>query len=399
TCAYETWTSAGATALDAARRAGDAAGSANIHVSLGHACMESGSFAAALRHGQAALAHATAAGWCEGTTWSLAVMGWAYGFIGETRAAVAALERAAHIARSNELRDPLPLLAATVHLGDARLYGGELAAAEAHYEDVLRHTTDDGDKLFRGLALLGLGTACRYAGALDRAMDHLESAIQQLDSISAQSGHAEALAMLSLAHHDAGRDLTARRIGERAVGSALERRESGKIPVALISLAATYERTGPATTAPDLYAQALAAARDANRPFQEIEALCGLARARLRSGQPDVALAHARTALDLGRDDEWLVQAGMIHTTLAQTYLAHEDTAAAVRHAHRAIEITDRAGARLCRAHALRVLGDALHESGGTAAAHQAWQEATGLYSAIGAPEAEDLARRMTRAC
>ncbi|MEW2353974.1 BTAD domain-containing putative transcriptional regulator [Spirillospora sp. NPDC029432] len=316
TCAYETWTGIAETALAAAARHGTDADVANLHVSMGHACMEAGSYRRALAHGRAAARHGTAGGWPEGTSWGLALAGWAQGCLGETDSAAEALEEGARVAREHGL--PRALLACVLHLGDARLHGGRLREAERHYAEVLRETAHgEGDRLLRGLAFLGMGASLRLRGEPGRALLRLRSALALLDSLAVRSGHAEALAARSLAHHDLGDDATALRIAREAVQAAGERHEHGKMPVTLISLAAALERERPGR-AHGHYADALGTARSAARPLQEIEALCGLARTALRLGCPDEALARAHEAMALTREDEWLVQTAAARGTLAQ---------------------------------------------------------------------------------
>jgi DNA-binding SARP family transcriptional activator/tetratricopeptide (TPR) repeat protein len=138
--------------MDAAERAGDVAKAIHLAVNLAVTEIYSGRYSDALAHLDRAIEGAELFGLSTYVSWGLGVRGWARSRLGPSDESLLDCERALELFHGHSGQTAAPLIA----MGDARRERGDLASAQAAYDEAIRRTTGQGDLQLLAPALAGL---------------------------------------------------------------------------------------------------------------------------------------------------------------------------------------------------------------------------------------------------
>ncbi|WP_147459523.1 tetratricopeptide repeat protein [Saccharothrix variisporea] len=175
---YEQWTSAGAPAVEAAVRCGDAVAevrmliqSAALHTRLGHP-------SAAVAPYRRALRRAREIGDWQGEATALEGIGAAEHALGRLDEAMTCYRRSLALNESHGRHRGVALL--LCYLGHALVDVGDHAAAADHFRRAADHATTVGDRHCWAQAVVGLGTALAASGSVADAIARMEHGLAEL---------------------------------------------------------------------------------------------------------------------------------------------------------------------------------------------------------------------------
>ncbi|MFC0545302.1 AfsR/SARP family transcriptional regulator [Kutzneria chonburiensis] len=300
---------------------------------------------------------------------------------------------------------------------------GELAKATTYYEQALRIGLMLGNRFTEKMVLANLGIACQQRGEPDRAVDFYRRALvitreidqrgegavliylggslelrgdldEALEScqaglvlsreIGARNNEAQSQLYISDIQHAAGRREEALAAARAAVEIAADlgdlRTEAGGWIMLGTILGGTKECE-----------RAVALARAIGARYDECNALITLAANVLPTGGVGQANDYAQHALSIARDVGYRALEGRALSVLADIALAGTQASRAVVLATEALTVQRQCGDRLSIAATLCVLGIALRETVGLAAALPHWREASDLYRRCDAPQPRRL--------
>jgi tetratricopeptide (TPR) repeat protein/transcriptional regulator with XRE-family HTH domain len=254
-----------------------------------------------------------------------------------------------------------------------------------------------GDRTGTARATLNLANVLHWSGRYHDAIDRYARALDLFGELGDRAGQASVLAGSGLVHHRLGDYVTALHYYDRALVLAREIGDPGSEAVALTNIGlveqqrgryaaagrrhrqalAVYRRigfcsgeanaltnlgdvcrhTGRYTAAADLHRHALKLAVAAEDPYVQACALNGLGETAHSAGHPDDALAHHRAALDVASEIKDPDERARSHVGLATAHEALADPSRALDH----------------------------------------WRQALAIYGDLGAPQADEIRRRLAQ--
>jgi tetratricopeptide (TPR) repeat protein len=329
------WLVAAEAARRAARLADDTLGQAAAEISLQHLDHRRSEFVPSQRHGEAALAHAMAAGWREGQIAALGNLGNTYRLAGDLDRAVEAYEKVLALAQESGLKAVAAMSLGNLAAIDAQR--GRLTATLERIKVSVELAEELGNIPLLANGNSGLGETYRLLGDADKARMHLRQALAAGATLD-RGASAEAMRVLALVEADAGNLDTAL---ATATESLRIMRDSGQRPYEADTLAALSDvlhRRGETVKAVETAEQAVALARSLDGRTQ-VNALVALARALGTAGQLDRALADANRACEIAVIDGLRVLEGVGRLTRAEIHTLRGDAEMARQDATAALEI------------------------------------------------------------
>jgi tetratricopeptide (TPR) repeat protein len=241
------------------------------------------------------------------------------------------------------------------NLGLAETNSGRYEQAARHQQEAVAIFCDIGDRFGEARALGHLGFARRMQGRYQEAADYHQQTLDLCREIGDREGEAWALARLGIVDLQLGRHQYAAGYLEQAL--ALFREMSARSSEAEIlgRLGEVYLGLGRHQQATGTFEQALAMSREIGDRGQETDALNGLGDVLCRTGDADKARAHHAAALRIASEADSPREQARAHSGLARACQAAGDPVQARHH----------------------------------------WQEALDRYTAIGAPEADEVRARL----
>jgi tetratricopeptide (TPR) repeat protein/DNA-binding XRE family transcriptional regulator len=383
------WQTVALSALAAAEADNEPRAQTTAHLSLGRLRARVGRYAEAIDHYNHALALARQSGWLEAQAAALLNAGVAHTELGQL---VEAADRArSALAILRQIGPPSRTAAALNNLGLTLAHLGRSVEATDYYTQALELYRRVGYRAGEAMALGNLAWLYHDIGRTEEALAHLHEALALYPGTDDQLMQAMTLNTLAVIHCDAGRYRQAFEAARSALALARELDGRRAEAWALCQLARTHEQVGQHKQAVPLYHQALRLAREGRDRLPELDILIGLANAGRKFGTLGEATEHAKQALSLARRYGYRVREGRARTALAGLYLDAGDPDRAIDEATRAAAIQRETGHRLGEADTLAILGDAVSQRDGPAAAIPHWRQALALYTAIGAPRADEL--------
>ncbi|WP_116245103.1 BTAD domain-containing putative transcriptional regulator [Nocardiopsis sp. FIRDI 009] len=229
----------------------------------------------------------------------------------------------------------------------------------------------------------------RYQKVEDWYAIHRE-ALRAARSAGDRRGEAALLYGMGLARGRTGE--SAAPFFHQALDIVTELGERRALGVVLTAYGEDLTRTGRAEKAVEYHERALAELNGTGQPVERADALLGLARARLASGDPDGARSEVERAMSVaGSPAPWLLRAraelcqGRIHLSQG---LAEQ----AVHRFRSGLRLARTGGDLYAQSHMLHALGEALVETGQVSAALEAATEALDIAERIGNPRCRALA-------
>jgi DNA-binding SARP family transcriptional activator len=383
------WFAVASTALRAATTENDPRLVTLAHLSLAEAHQRRAQYAAAIEHGTAARTFAGLAGWADGESTALGIIGSVHREAGELRAAAAYSGQALDInirigARHKQVID-------LVNLGVSHAILGDLREAADYFHRAHEIGQRSSSPANTAMVLQCLGNVYRYLGRLTDAVGYLSEALAVSTDISDLGSQAGILDSLAGTHADAGRHDEATRLAVEALTLARQAGARRTEAATLATMGTIHHAQGQYRESLSQHGKALILASDLGYLAGEVDALIGIADVDTHLGDHAGGEARATHALTLARRTSHHLQEGQALTTLADNALAAADPERAVRLAREALAIHDATGYRLGKARTLRTLGHAVSLLDSTTAAAPHWHAAFALLTEIGTPEADDL--------
>jgi DNA-binding SARP family transcriptional activator/Tfp pilus assembly protein PilF len=381
------WLAVAHAGLAAAQADRDLRAQAAAHLSIADVCWRQSRYQQAVEHYSQALGLNRATGWLEGQAAALGNLANVICRSGKLEQATDRyLEALALNRQIGWLEGQVVNLA---NLGMVCWEQGRLHEAAVHAAEALALHRRVGSRSGEAIVLSNLGEICHALGRLEQAFDHFNQGLALHREVGDRVGEADALRGLAATYCDTGGLAPALELAHAALALAREVRERRFEADALNALATIQLRLGQQQAAIDQYRQALRLARETENHYPEVEALNGLAAALRGLGDLDQAVAHARQAVQLARLAGYRLLEGQALTILADVSLAHGDPGQAGDHARQALALHRETGHRLGEARTLLVLGLAHRHTSDAEAALPLLQQALGLFTAIGASEAQ----------
>ncbi|MBP2478582.1 DNA-binding SARP family transcriptional activator/Tfp pilus assembly protein PilF [Crossiella equi] len=318
-------------------------------------------------------------------------LGRTYAQLGVPREAMAHHERALAIATA--IGDELIEAREVNYVGVAHLSLGNIDEATRCHTRALEIARRLDDKTVRLRTLNGLGLAHWTAGRLAEAAACHRECVDLCRSWGLAHNYVAAVVCLAETCCDLGRYEEAAALARDALERGQRIRERRHEASALEIHATVRRRLGHYEESIRGYTEALALASEIKFRYGEASILIGLSAAHRAVGQPAEAADCARQALAKMHETDMRVLeiAGM--TELAACHLDLGELAEATGLVETALELAVKSGQRLSEARTLGVLGRIRHTEGEVEAAAEHWRAALELFTEIGAPEAEEIAR------
>jgi DNA-binding SARP family transcriptional activator len=316
--------------------------------------------------------------------------------------------------------------------------GGHLPEALTIFHHTLGAARRTGDRAAEATVLNEIGRADGQQSRFQQAADHHQQALALFRAAGDRAGQAQALGSIGLQETTLGRYEQAARHQQEAVGIYRETGDRFGEARALGNLGLARQRQGRYQEAAGYYQQTLELSREIGDSDGEGYALGRLGVVDLRLGRYQQAAGYLRQALAIfhrtgstAAESEILARLGEVHARLGryeQAAMNFEQALAIFRaigdqilqadalnglgdilfrtgHADRArahhataLQFASQAGSQLHQAHAHSGLAHAYHADGHSLQARHHWQEALIRYTAIGAPEADQIRAQLTMA-
>jgi tetratricopeptide (TPR) repeat protein len=295
-----------------------------------------------------------------------------------------------------------------------------------------------GDRPAEAEAVINPGVVEMRQGRIQQAEGNFSWALSLFRETGNRAGQARALGRLGLVRYQQGHYRQATGYHQQALALFRDTGNRTREAYTLSNLAAAALRQGRCQQAISQVRQALDLARQTGHRNGEGYALGNLAAAELRQGRCQQAISHLRQALDLARQSGHRTGEAYALTNLAAVELRQGRCQQAISHLQQALAVFRETTDRLGETEALNGLGEALRAAGqlddarthhaaalalasrtgdryeqarahhglattcrancDPAQAHSHWQQALALYTAIGAPEAEQVHARLAPA-
>ena len=313
--------------------------------------------------------------------------------------------------------------------------GGHHGEAVAIHTLARRVARQTGDRAAEANALNGLAAADFRQGRYEQAIGYYEQALVLFDGAGDVTGHARALTNLGLVQWDLGRYDQAIDTHQRALGLFKQTGELLGQAGALNNLGNCHEHQGNYECAAQCFRQAVALYRECGHLLGEANALGNLGIVAERQGRLEEAAAQHRLALALSREAGTLnsqacaldhlgriafregrygdaidchLQALALYQQsgersaeadarngLGHAYLAVDQPDSARAQHTAALALAEPIGSRHQQAGAHHGLGNVCHADGDQDLARRHWLAALTIYTAIRAPEADEVRARL----
>jgi DNA-binding SARP family transcriptional activator/Tfp pilus assembly protein PilF len=344
------WLEVASAGLAAATAAGDVAGQAAAHLSLGDLHSRQARYDTAIDHYGEAVVLNRQIGWTDGESAALGCLGNVRRWAGDLPAAAEHYAQALALAeRTGRVGGQAANLA---NLGVVNADLGQLARSADYYRRALLLDRQVGSTLGEAVDLSNIGELELKMGRLDAAFRLVEQALARHREVGDREGEADTTRVLAEVHRAAGHLELARELARRAVTASQETGGGLYEAYARNALGRCELSLGRVAQAVAQHERALSVAAGGSNRHAEVEALTGLAAAH---PEPRLAVSYARRAFDLARGGGYQLLAG----------------------------------------HALQALGDALARAGDPDAARVARQEALAALTACGSAAAEELRKQL----
>ncbi|WP_436756809.1 tetratricopeptide repeat protein [Streptosporangium sp. V21-05] len=283
-------------------------------------------------------------------------------------------------------------------LGYAKMFTGRYAEHLDHQRKALEIWRASGDRMGEARALRHVSYAFQLAGQPAKAIELGEQCLDLARSIGARVDEFAMMDTLAISYFYMGRFDEAAEVLSRCL---TEWREVGREydeAYCLVQLGLVQEKLKEPATALECLQQALLMGRDQGNQRIESDALNGIAVVLRQEGRYREAFEHHETALALAKPLQDKSAESEMLSSLANTCLATGDTQAALEHYRVAARYADEAENLYQRGFAYEGLGNSLQALGRTDEALEHWRKALDIWTPMGVPQAEEVARRMREA-
>ncbi|MEU0886165.1 tetratricopeptide repeat protein [Lentzea sp. NPDC005914] len=282
-------------------------------------------------------------------------------------------------------------------IGDIHQHAGRAADARDHYQLALDVARRIGDPSGEGEALCGLGITRRIEGDHNHALDHLQQSLGIFRTIGDRYGERHPLICLAVVHGVLGRYEEALDYHRAALTIMRDVGDRYGERYTLTSIGEIYSLIGRPGEGLKHLRQALGIARDTGDRQGEGCTLSAIGIVHGELGQHSQALDCHKQALAIFRDiavGSWELEA---HHNLGDTLLAAGRPAEALHHHRDSAIIAAELANHHDHARALNAIAQDHYELGDEDLARAHWGEALAIFAELGAPEADEVRRRLAR--
>jgi DNA-binding SARP family transcriptional activator/Tfp pilus assembly protein PilF len=287
---------------------------------------------------------------------------------------------------------------ALTSLGVLDLRQGRFQQAATRLQEGLALFRAADDRAGEVRALGNLGILCLQEGRYHEATGHLDRAITLFRLAGDQTGEARALASLAMIAFEQGRYELAADHLQRALVIFVESDDRTGEAHALASLGEINLQQGQPEQAIGRLQRALELFREIGSRPGEARALAVLGHADLQQGRYDQAAERQRQSLAICRETRDRSGEASALNGLGEVLLAAGRPADARVEHTAALSVTTDSGERYEQARAHRGLARSYHAGGDAGQARHHWQQALPLYTALGAPEADEIRAQFSTA-
>jgi DNA-binding SARP family transcriptional activator/tetratricopeptide (TPR) repeat protein len=296
-------------------------------------------------------------------------------FLRERATLTASVELAAQV-QLHEVAFTLPSLTADVF--DRHGYFGDIITG---FTVAASSAAAVGDAAAEASSLNDLGHVLLLMGQDSRAEPYLEAALRLVDAHGIGIGRVTVMLNMARRHLHAGRVAQAVTMSRETLAAARALGEPERCAAALHRLAdALLEQGGHQRDALELYREALVLRERIDDGPGRILTHIAMGDLLTRMGRCEDAGWQCRKASALISVSQYLPAAMKLNTVIARLRHAEGDDRAALKHAHRAVELADRSGHATGRGRALDTLAQILNDRGNLDDARALWERAAQLF-------------------
>lgn len=296
-------------------------------------------------------------------------------FLRERSTLTASVELAARV-RLHEIAFTLPSLTADVF--DRHGYFGDIVTG---FTVATSSAASVGDVAAEASSLNDLGHVLLLMGQDSKAEPYLEAALRLVDAHGIGIGRVTVMLNMARRHLHAGRVAQAVTMSRETLAAARALGDPERCAAAMHRLAdALLEQGGHQREALELYEGALVSRERIDDELGRILTHIAMGDLLTRMGRCEEADEQCRKAAGLVKASQHLPAAMKLNTVLARLRHAQGDDRAALKHAHRAVELADRSGHATGRGRALDTLARILCDRGNVDDARALWQRAARLF-------------------
>jgi tetratricopeptide (TPR) repeat protein len=281
-------------------------------------------------------------------------------------------------------------------LGHAEMRQGLYQDAARHFEQALPLSRQAGDRRSEAVAVSSLGILAVRMRHYEQAADHYELALNLYRETGNRFAEAAGLSNLGGALMRLGRFEQAASYLEQALALCRDTGNQVGETGVLLYLGEVHLRQGRYEKVPAYLERVLDLCRIAGDRLSEASALTGLGEADLRQGRYQQAARRLTTALAMCRDMGARFEETEALSLLGDLALAMGDHAAALLHHGDALSLASTTGDTYWQARAHDGLARIHHAGGRPEQARELWLAALGLYTEMGAPEADQIRMMLT---
>jgi DNA-binding SARP family transcriptional activator/tetratricopeptide (TPR) repeat protein len=283
-------------------------------------------------------------------------------------------------------------------IGNVDWQQGRLQQAGDHHRQALALFREAGDRAGEARALGSIGLAETDLGRYEQAARHQQEAVAVFRDVGDRFGEARALGNLGLARRMQGRYQEAAGYHQQTLDLFREIGDSHGEAFALARLGVVDLRLGRYQDAAGYLEQALALFHELSHAGGESEILNRLGEVYVGLGRYEQAVGNFEQALAMSREiGDRVLEAAALNGLGDVLFRTGEAGQARAHHAT-ALRLASEAGSPLEQARAHSGLARGCQAGGDWLQARHYWQEALTRYTAIGAPEADEIRARLAMA-
>jgi tetratricopeptide (TPR) repeat protein len=286
--------------------------------------------------------------------------------------------------------------AALKGIGDVDGQQGRFQQARGSHQQALALFRTVGDRTGEAGALGNLGLDEVNLGSYEQAASYLQESVAILRDIGDRYGEARALGNLGVVRQRQGRFQEAASDHRQALDLSRQTGDRDGEAWALGRLGVTELHLGRYQQAGIYLQQALVLSQEIGSTVMGSEILGRLGEVYLRLGRYEQAAEHFEQGLARCRELGDPVSETFALNGLGEVHSQAGETARAREYHATALQLASEAGSPLEQARAHSGLARACQADGDTAQARHHWQEALTRYTAIGAPEADQIRAQLT---
>jgi tetratricopeptide (TPR) repeat protein/DNA-binding XRE family transcriptional regulator len=284
---------------------------------------------------------------------------------------------------------------ALVNLGGVELRQGRYQSATGYYGQALSLLRQEGNQAGEARALANLGLARLLPGNSEQAVDFFNQSLALYSAMDDKVGQARALGNLGFAAMRQGRYSQAADYLRRSLGLSRQAGDKGGEARALTNLGEIELNRGNYREAAGNFGEVLLLWRQLGDRISEADTLASLGLTELRQERYAEAADYLQQALALCRKTGDIARQALAHNGLGEVHFAvGQLTDARGQHAA-ALSLASRAEEKYEQARAHGGLASVYAANGAEAQARRHWQEALTRYSELGAPQAEQVRKRL----